>query len=128
MSAEELYNSQLDINTQNSGNIRGINTFDIDFEILNNNDLSLKVRHCDYLIATYSQFLQDSFGIVYEELAPTIEYIAAFAGILQLYASEDPDKEEDPMKFAPGKLHALTLRAEVSHHISKYCPIWHVFC
>lgn len=88
----------------------------IELKVLDSPDFNTKVVSFDNYVLLFSEFLQDSFGIVYEELAPTIEYVCQYAGGLKL-ASTQQDKGQQSL-FCPGQLHALKVDPNVSRNIN----------
>ena len=114
LTPSELFNYQIDNLTHNRVNMSNEDSKEVELEQLENPEVSDKIRHLEHLVWIYAKFLSDTFGIVYEELTPTIQYISLFAGGLRLAARRTSD-EENQRAFQPGNIHALTLEPEVNH-------------
>ena len=66
-----------------------------------------KVQSLDNFVKIYSEFLQRMFGIAYEELAPTFEYVCPYAGGIMLSPISTP-------QYLPGGLNIPSLNFTVS--------------
>lgn len=66
-----------------------------------------KIQNLDNFVMIYSEFLQRSFGIAYEELIPIFEYVCPYAGGIMLSPISST-------QFLPGALNITNLNFTVS--------------
>jgi len=66
-----------------------------------------KIRRMDEFVSLFSIFLQDEFGIQYDELAPTREFVCPYAGGVRMSIQENK-------KLLPGRISSSLLNSTVS--------------
>lgn len=112
----ELINYQVDPSLRNNAKTMTNSDFGgITLKPLTSPNLRTKLENMDCLVLLYSEFLQHSFGITYEELAPTIEYISPFVGGLKIAKNTITQNDQPRYMFEPGEVHATMLSPQVSY-------------